>query len=389
MLQEIFENGHTDFHQELYDLLWFGGVLSYGNIMRETYAIMYSWIEAEDLPDIDGLCEVDDGVTFRKVIIKSLRVVRTKHTQEIISRLYEKLDGTELVMRPGGMTAFFGRLKKHKLALKKHGEIVSDAYLLRRTTLAISGKHKTLTDALVEMRKIAGASGVPTTFAQAKDNLIDTFQFETPDSQKTEKLSATVDANRADNQNGQRKRRGDNDQRSQQRKRRKLPKGSCKHCPESTTHYTSECYVTIREQMGLPGGWQWCTVHKKGTHYDHKCRRHAPNFPPVPKIIPTAAAAACTPCQDQLTNRVLTMLGIPTHQPQPLQQQQQQHFPKKRKSIVITPSEKSQQNFRTARNVPTNVATQGPQVTNILASILAMDENQRQALTAGLTDAGF
>ena len=52
MLQEIFENGHTDFHQELYDLLWFGGVLSYGNIMRETYAIMYSWIEAEDLPDI-------------------------------------------------------------------------------------------------------------------------------------------------------------------------------------------------------------------------------------------------------------------------------------------------------------------------------------------------
>ena len=178
MIQEIFENDHTDFHQELYDLFWFGGVLSYDNIMCETYAIMYSWIEAEDLPDIDGLCEVDDGVTFQKVIIKSLRVVRTKHTKEIISSLYENLDGTELVMCPGGMTTLFGRLKKHKLTLKNHGEIVSDTYLLHRTTLSISDKHKTLTDTLVEMRKIVDSSGVPMTFAQTKDNLIDTFQFE-------------------------------------------------------------------------------------------------------------------------------------------------------------------------------------------------------------------
>ena len=382
-LQEIQDNGHTDFYQEIYDLLWFGGVLSYGNIMRETYAIMYSWISADDLPDIDGLCEVDDGVTFRQVIIQSLRIVRKKHTQEIISRLYEKLENTKIVMRTGGMSAFFGRLKKYKLALKKHGEIVSDAYLLRRTTNALSGKHKTLTDALSAMRKIAGASGIPTSFVKVKDNLIDTFQFETPDSVKTEKLPETIDANRADNQSGTWKRRGDGDH-NNSNKRRKLPKGSCKHCTESTSHYTSECYVTVRKHMGLPTGWKWCTVHKKGTHYDHKCRRHSPNFPPAPTA--TSTAAACTPRSDQLANRVLTMLGIPNQMPKPLQQQAQS----KRKPIAITPPQhRSQQNFQTACNVSTNVVTQGPQVTQILASILAMDDSQRQSLTAGLADAGF
>ena len=96
-------------------------------------------------------------------MIKSLRIVRPKHTQEIIDREYGKLDDIKLVMWSGGMTAFFGRLTKQKLALKKMGEVVSDAYLLRRTKMAITGSHKTLTDALVEMRKIIGVSGVPTT----------------------------------------------------------------------------------------------------------------------------------------------------------------------------------------------------------------------------------
>ena len=98
MMQEIFDNGHTHFHQELYELLWFGGVLSYGNIMRETYAILYAWIKPQDLPDVDGLCEVDDGVSFRKVIISSLRLVRTNHTQELISREYAKLEKATIIM---------------------------------------------------------------------------------------------------------------------------------------------------------------------------------------------------------------------------------------------------------------------------------------------------
>ena len=383
-MQEIYDNGHTDFHQELYDLLWFGGVLSYGNIMRETYAIMYALISPQDLPDIDGLCEVDDGITFRQVIIKSLRTVRKKHTHEIISRLYNKIDNTKLVMRPGGMAAYFARLNKYRLEMKRYGEIVSEAYLLRRTNLAVSDKHKTLKDAVAEMRRIAGASGVPTIFAKAKDNLIDTFQFETPDSVKTEKSPSTVDVSLAENQaQPQKRRRTGSDPRNNPRRRRVWPKGSCKYCPESTSHSTSECYMTIRKQMGLPSGWQWCTAHKKGTHYDHLCRRHAPNFPPVPKINPIAAV--CTPVQDQLPERVLTMLGISAQTPQPLQQQQQN----KRQSITITRPNDNPQNFQTARNISTNVAVQGPQVANILESILKMDSTQRDALSAGLSKAGF
>ena len=105
-LQLISENGHHAFHQELQDLLWFGGVANYGNIMRETYAIIFNWVKPEDFADLDGLCEEDDGITFRTVIIESLRIVRVRHVQEICDRLYAKLDATTLTMRPGGMTAF-------------------------------------------------------------------------------------------------------------------------------------------------------------------------------------------------------------------------------------------------------------------------------------------
>ena len=143
--------------------------------------------------------------------------------------------------------------------------------------------------------------------------------------------------------------------------------------------------LSANKWVALPVGWQWCTVHKKGIHYEHKCRRHGPHFPPVPKIAPTAAA--CIPCPDQLTDRVLTMLGISDQQPQPLQQQHSSQ--RKRNPIKITPPSHRLQNFRTARDVSTNVATQGPQVNNILASILQMDSSQREVLSEGLSKAGF
>ena len=158
MLQQIKSDGHTDFHHELTELLWFGGVLSYGNIMRETYAIIYGWIDAQDLPDVEGLSEVDDGVTFRSVIIASLRVVRVQHTHEIISRLYNKFDDNKLVMRPRGMSAFFNRMNKIRLDMKSHGEILSDTYLLRTTKIAVASKHTKLDETMAEMRKTAGIS---------------------------------------------------------------------------------------------------------------------------------------------------------------------------------------------------------------------------------------
>ena len=78
-MELIRANGHHGFLQELQDLLWFGGVASYGNIMRETYAIIFNWIKPEDFADLDGLCEEDDGFTFRTIVIESLRVVRVQH----------------------------------------------------------------------------------------------------------------------------------------------------------------------------------------------------------------------------------------------------------------------------------------------------------------------
>ena len=78
-LDEIKSNGHGAFHDELTELLWFGGIVSYGNIMAETYAIMYNWIKPVDLSDIEGMCEYNDGVTFRMVIIDSLRLLRPQH----------------------------------------------------------------------------------------------------------------------------------------------------------------------------------------------------------------------------------------------------------------------------------------------------------------------
>ena len=123
------------------------------------------------------------------------------------------------------------------------------------------------------IRKLAGVTGVPTTCSHARDNLIDTFQFETPDSVKNEQVSVITDVNFAGRkpESEKRKRDGDNNSHDHRRRcNRNLPKGSCRFCPNSTSHYTTECYMTIRQQKGLPNGWQWCLVHKKGTHYDHK-----------------------------------------------------------------------------------------------------------------------
>ena len=54
-LEAIANNGDLALVNELTELLWFGGVVSYGNIMRETYAILYGWISELDLPDLEGL----------------------------------------------------------------------------------------------------------------------------------------------------------------------------------------------------------------------------------------------------------------------------------------------------------------------------------------------
>ena len=168
--------------------------------MCEVYAVIYVWIKKADLSDVDGLCEEDDVVNFRLSIIASLRIVRVQHTQEIIARFYAKLDSVPIIMWPGGMATFFTKQNKISLELKKYNEDVSEPYLLHRTYKTIKDKHVKLSDAITKMRQVADSSGVPTSFLHAKDNLIDTFAFEVPDEDKTEKLTQHVRANFAGNE---------------------------------------------------------------------------------------------------------------------------------------------------------------------------------------------
>ena len=379
LLDTIKANQHMQFHKELYDLLWFGGVVSYGNIMREIYAILYDWVDDTDLPDLEGLCEENDGPNFRKAMMNGLRLVRIQHTQEIIARLYNKLDGTLLVMRPGGMAAFFAKLNRIRLDLKKKHEHVSESYLLHRTYQAVESKHDKLTRAIAEMRRVAGATGTPTSFDKAKDNLIDTFDFEVPASAKTEKPLSNVSVNLAGNQFGNSnsgKYNGKQRQKPSKKKaKRVFPKGSCANCPNATDHTTPYCYLTKRKNKGLPPGWKWCTTHKNSLHYDHACFRHAPNYPPVPKIMaqPENSSKA-------LHGRVLKMLGLgddPSNSvPQP--------------KIVITPAvQQPPQLPPTAHRVPTNSASHGPPVNNIFGKIMTMSKPDRMLLAARLQKAGF
>ena len=281
-LEAIANNGDLALVNELTELLWFGGVVSYGNIMRETYAILYGWISELDLPDLEGLCEEDDGPTFRNLFISSLRVVRVKHTQELIARLYKKMDNVQLIMRPGGMAAYFAKLNRIRIDMKKQNEIVSESYLLHRTYLAVNAKHLKLQEAVAEMRHKAGVSGTPTTYEHAKDHLIDTFEFEIPNEDKKEQPTTDVTAGYAAGPGAGSggKRKPLNPKGRPKRPKRTFPKGSCAHCPDATDHTTQFCYIEKRKKKGLPTGFQWCTSHPRALHYEHCCYRHAPNYPP-------------------------------------------------------------------------------------------------------------
>ena len=388
MLDAIKANGHSNFYSELIELLWFGGSLSYGNIMRQVYAILYGWIDKDDLPEYEGLCEEDDGISFRTALIKVLRVVRVKHRQVIIDRLYEQLDTTELVMRPGGMAGYFGRINGLVKKMKQQGEVVSDTYLLRRTYRAVKDKHKELTATVSKLRSKAGKSKKPTTYVDACDALIDAFQFEVPDDCKTEKPSVRA----AYAGKSPKRTNGSGAQQPGKRPKRVFPKGSCKHCPEAIDHTTKFCYVEKRNKKGCPEGWQWCLVHVKGIHYEHECKRHAPNYPPVPK--------SCTPCKvatsdsrdstkeamaaSALQSKVMKMLGLQnvindSHRPDELGDNKSL---KVSRNTTYNPP-------RPARSVPTNAATTGPPVNKIFQTIMDMSKPDRVLLATRLEKAGF
>ena len=392
MLKSIKDKGHDDFHAELTELLWFGGVLSYGNIMREVYAKIYAWIDPLDFADVDGLCEDDDGVSFRIVVQNSLRIVRVKHIQEMVSRGYDKLDDCNLVMRPRGMTAFFAKLRKAKLELKRQGEVVSEAYLLRITWKAIAGKHEKLDDAVSKLRTQAGVSGIPTKFSHAQTVLTDIFDFEVPASAKNEK--PIVPVNLANSGNKRKNQFGNKLHNKKQR--RQFAKGSCPNCPDATDHTFKYCFKERRKEMGLPNGWQWCTFHTKGCHYEHLCKRHAPNFPPVPSTI-GANAALCPTTENQeipkhLRDQIAAMIANASMSAKLLpsvsassSNQQQQNSTDSTKAMSAMTHGKS--NFRSAHGIPTNAAQNGPPVTSIFDKILKLSKQDRNLLAIRLSSA--
>ena len=116
----------------------------------------------------------------------------------------------------------------------------------------------------------------------AKAKLTDAYRYDVPDSEKTEKPPAAVSANFTPALPGSNKpptvpKRKREDGPPTKRKRRSFPRGSCKNCPDSTTHTTKFCYKDKRLQKGLPISEQWCTVHTESAHWDSECRRHPHN----------------------------------------------------------------------------------------------------------------
>ena len=126
------------------------------------------------------------------------------------------------------------------------------------------------------------------------------------------------------------------------------------------------------------GGKEWCTTHKFGTHYDHMCRRHAPNYPNAPKIVRVDVAK--TEPTSEIAARVASLLGIPASQKSGVKQPN---------SVRITPAESS--NFQMARNASANIATDGPpaSISHIMNKILSMNKLDRQLLTSRLAKTGL
>ena len=277
------ESLSPDFGTELRSLYNFGGVLSYSNINERIYHTVYAWLDHSTvggdvhlLAGIDASDGVFDGVSLLRVVVESLRVVRSKDIALQAQRFSKKITDAVFIMRVGGMQAYMGEIDHHRLALINIRRPLTDAEILGRVQATLAGRHSQIDKCFRDMRIDASKSGIETTFSVAKTQLIDTFRYDVPDSVKTEKTKQKeVDANLA-------KKLHDHDDRKPLKRRPQktrgiFPKGSCKHHPESISHTTDHCYIEIRNKKGLPPGEKWCEVHTRGTHYDSVCSRHPGN----------------------------------------------------------------------------------------------------------------
>ena len=284
------EESDTTLASELKDLYNFGGIYSYSSINEQIYMTYFSTLNPNtsggDLHIISS-CEQYDGMTARKLILESLRTLRTGDISTTAYRHSKKISNARLPMRIGGAAAYFGVIDEHRSSLTNMNESLPDTEVVGRIFEATRGLHEEIDNTIRKLRRRAGKDNIPLTYKQVKHAIIDTFKYDIPDVDKTappntpilatDRATSTIPTKpttkREANMAGLHPTPDTKDGKSKT-KRRKFEKGSCKHHPESTSHNTHMCYLTKREKKGLPAGKRWCTVHKQGVHYESDCYRH-------------------------------------------------------------------------------------------------------------------
>ena len=177
------------FAVELRNLYNFGGVLSYSNINERIYHTVYAWLnhstvggDVHLLAGIDASDGVFDGVTLLRVVVESLQVVRTKDIALQAQRFSKKITKAVFIMRVGGMQAYLGEIDRHRIALININRSLSDPEILGRVQDTLRGRHAQIDKCFRDMRIESGKTGIETTFAMAKTQLIDTYRYDVPDS---------------------------------------------------------------------------------------------------------------------------------------------------------------------------------------------------------------
>ena len=159
------------------------------------------------------------------------------------------------------MQAYLGEVDRHKLSLVNINRPLSDAEILGRVKATLTGKHDRIDAVFRDMRVEARKSNVETTFESAKQQLIDAFSYDVPDSDKNEKKLSEVPisftpATSHHKTDSSKHKRGDERASRRQLVRRIFPKGSCKNCPDSTSHTSKYCYKDKRakpnQHIGTP-----------------------------------------------------------------------------------------------------------------------------------------
>ena len=168
----------------------FGGIYSYATITEQIYMIYFKTLNPDitngDLHIISD-CERYDGITARQLIHESLQSLRIG---DISSKSFihsQNISNAKLPMRTGGAEVYFGVLDEQRLALVNLKQPLPDTEVVGRIFKQLKGMHKELDHTIKELRRKAGKEKRTLTYKEVKEALKDTFKFDVPDTDKTDK----------------------------------------------------------------------------------------------------------------------------------------------------------------------------------------------------------